>query len=439
MSQADPARIREQLQRLLAEYYHASRPQEAFVPGTSLVPVSGKVYDETELSHLLDATLDFWLTSGRFAKAFERELGKFLEGRHVVLCNSGSSANLLAVSALTSPSLGERALRPGDEVITTAACFPTTVNPLLQNGLIPVFIDVRLPTYNAQAELLENARTPRTKAVLLTHTMGNPFDVAAVLDFTRRNGLFLIEDCCDALGSLYDGKLVGTFGDLSTFSFYPAHQITMGEGGAVTTSNGLLGKTLASFRDWGRDCWCDTGKDNTCGKRFGWTLGDLPPGYDHKYIYSHIGYNLKLTDMQASIGLAQFPKLGRFSEQRKRNFAFLYQGLSAYREFLCLPEPTPRSDPNWFGFLITLREQAPFPRERIVRFLEDHRIATRMLFAGNITRQPAYRHARYRTSGTLETTDAIMQRTFWVGLYPGLTAPMMEHMLGTFRKFFHQR
>ncbi len=438
MSQDRLEKIREQLRRLLADYHQVRHADQSFIPGTTPVPVSGKVYDESELFHLLDATLDFWLTSGRFAHAFERELGRLLEDRPVVLCNSGSSANLLAVSALTSPSLGERALRPGDEVITTAACFPTTVNPIVQNRLVPVFIDVSLPTYNARIERLEEALSPRTRAVLLTHTLGNPFEVAAALEFSRRHNVFLVEDCCDALGSSYDGKPVGTFGSLATFSFYPAHQITMGEGGAVVPADGRLKKILDSFRDWGRDCWCDTGKDNTCGKRFGWELGGLPAGYDHKYLYSHIGYNLKLTDLQASIGLAQIAKLPLFSEQRKKNFAALQKGLLPYQEFIHLPEPTPRSDPNWFGFPITVREKAPFPRDKLVRFLENKRIATRMLFAGNITRQPAYRQVDYRVAGPLDTTDAIMQRTFWVGIYPGLTEPMRAYQLETFREFFHQ-
>jgi CDP-6-deoxy-D-xylo-4-hexulose-3-dehydrase len=424
----DATQIRQRILDLVAQYYVQAFPERQFVPGESPVPVSGRVFDSSELQSLVDAALDFWLTTGRFAAQFEREFARRVGVREAILVNSGSSANLLALTCLTSPKLGDRRLRSGDEVITVAAGFPTTVNPILQNGLVPVFVDVQIPTYNIDPRGLESALSPKTRAIMLAHTLGNPFDLDAVTAFAKRHGLWLIEDCCDALGSTYHGQAVGTFGDLATVSFYPAHHITMGEGGAVLTQSPLLRTLVESFRDWGRDCWCDPGNDNTCGKRFEWQLGDLPAGYDHKYTYSHIGYNLKMTDLQAAVGVAQLQKLSEFIADRKRNFALLRQELAPLSEFFLLPEPTPGSDPSWFGFPIAIRSQAPFTRNEIVRHLEQNRIATRLLFGGNLARQPAYREANFRIAGTLENTDFIMERLFWLGVYPGLTEPMLKHI-----------
>jgi CDP-6-deoxy-D-xylo-4-hexulose-3-dehydrase len=349
--------------------------------------------------------------------------------RECRLVNSGSSANLAAVSALTSPRLGERRLQPGDEVITVAAGFPTTLNPILQNGLVPVFVDVTLPTYNVDVRQLEDALSPRTRGMIFAHTLGNPFDLETVTRFARRHGLWLIEDCCDAVGSTYHGRPVGTFGDLATISFYPAHHITMGEGGAVLTKVPMLASIVESFRDWGRDCWCETGCDNTCGKRFGWQLGSLPAGYDHKYTYSHIGYNLKLTDMQAAVGLAQLEKLDSFVEARRANFRALRQGLAALEEFFILPEATAGAEPSWFGFPIAVRPEAPFTRNQVTQYLEEHKVSTRLLFGGNLTRQPAYRDSRYRVVGSLVNTDFIMDQVFWIGLYPGIRPAAIDYML----------
>ena len=427
--------IRAQILALVVQFYQAAWPEKQFVPGEMPVPVSGRVFDADDLVHLVDASLDFWLTAGRYASQFEREFARLLGVRHAILCNSGSSANLLALSVLTSPKLGERRLQPGDEVITVAAGFPTTVNPIIQNNLVPVFLDVELGTYNVDARYLEEAIGPRTRAIMLAHTLGNPFNLDTVLDVSRRHDLWLIEDNCDALGSTYKGKLTGTFGDLATASFYPAHHITMGEGGCVLTNRPKLKVIIQSFRDWGRDCWCEPGKDNTCGKRFEWQLGDLPYGYDHKYIYSHIGYNLKLTDMQAAVGVAQLKKLPRFIEARKRNWQLLYEGLKPFEEFLILPQPTPGSDPSWFGFVITVRPEAPFTRNDIVRHLESHRIATRLLFGGNLTRQPAYLDVSHRIVGDLTSTDTVMSQAFWVGVYPGLTEPMINYVIEAFEQF----
>jgi CDP-4-dehydro-6-deoxyglucose reductase, E1 len=419
----------------VARYHTAAFPERAFVPGETPVPCAGRAFDAEELVHLVDAALDFWLTSGRYATRFEHEFARFVGVRHAVLCNSGSSANLLAVAALTSPKLGERRLQPGDEVVTVAAAFPTTVFPLVQYGLVPVFVDVDLGTYNAIPDRIAEAITPRTRAIMLAHTLGNPFDLDHIVEIARRHDLWLVEDNCDALGSTWRGRQTGTFGDLSTVSFYPAHHITMGEGGCVLTDQPLLKTIVESFRDWGRDCWCNTGADNTCGKRFAWQIGDLPPGYDHKYVYSHAGYNLKLTDMQAAVGVAQLSKLPAFIEARKRNWSRLRKFLSELEEFLILPRADARADPSWFGFAVTLREDAPFSRNALVEFLESRRIATRMLFAGNLTRQPAFQGVNYRVSGDLANTDAVMRRTFWVGVYPGLTEPMMDWMADSFRQF----
>ncbi len=421
--------LRTQILELVGEYYSEQFASRPFTAGESSVPVSGKVFDAAEIQLLTDASLDFWLTTGRYAERFEREFARWMGVRECVLTNSGSSANLLAISALTSPKLGDRRLVPGDEVITVAAGFPTTVNPILQNRLVPVFVDVAIPTYNVDVSLLEAALSPRTRAVIFAHTLGNPFDIAAVSAFAQRHDLWLIEDCCDAVGSLYQGQKAGTFGDLATTSFYPAHHITMGEGGAVLMNKPLLRTLVESFRDWGRDCWCAPGCDNTCGKRFDWQLGGLPCGYDHKYTYSHVGYNLKLTDMQAAVGVAQLQKLDGFIETRKRNFTALREGLRELEEFFILPEATPGSEPSWFGFPIAVRPDAPFTRNEVTRHLESRKIATRLLFGGNLTRQPAYREYEFRVPGSLANTDFVMNQVFWIGLYPGITPEILDYML----------
>jgi CDP-6-deoxy-D-xylo-4-hexulose-3-dehydrase len=427
--------LRRQILALVETYYEATFADNPFIPGETSVPVSGRTFDSAEITNLVDASLDFWLTSGRFAHQFERKFARYLGVRHAMLCNSGSSANLLALSALTSPQLGERQIQPGDEVITVAAGFPTTVNPILQNNLTPVFLDIQSATHNIDPTLLEEAIGPKTKAIMIAHTLGNPFDLEAVTAVATKHNLWLIEDNCDALGSTYNGRKTGTFGHLATVSFYPAHHITMGEGGCVLARSPILKKLVESFRDWGRDCWCVPGEQNTCGKRFEWELGQLPYGYDHKYIYSHIGYNLKLTDMQAAVGLAQLDKLPAFIAARKRNWQQLYDGLKPFEEFFCLPQPTPNSDPSWFGFLMTLRPEAPFGRNELIRYLEDHQVATRLLFSGNLLRQPAYQNIPHRVVGDLTNTDLAMTHSFWVGLYPSLTPEMLDYTLQTFRNF----
>ena len=421
--------LRDQILDLVAQYHAEAFPTQEFIPGESAVPVSGKVFDEREMQHLVDSSLDFWLTTGRFAAQFEKRFAQVCGTRHAMLVNSGSSANLVALSALTSPSLGERRLLPGDEVITVAAGFPTTVNPIIQNRLVPVFIDVTVPTYNVDVDQLEAAVSPRTRAVMLAHTLGNPFDLAAVTAFVKRHNLWLIEDCCDAVGTTYDGQHVGTFGDLATTSFYPAHHITMGEGGCVLTRSPRLKTIVESFRDWGRDCWCDPGKENTCGKRFNWQLGDLPCGYDHKYTYSHIGYNLKPTDMQAAVGLAQLDKLPAFIAARRANFDRLSQGLQDLQDCFILPEATAGSAPSWFGFPLAVRPDAPFTRNQLIHHLESKKIATRLLFSGNLVRQPAYRDVHYRVIGDLACSDFVMNQVLWIGLYPGLTENMISYMI----------
>lgn len=421
--------LRAQILDLTAEYHAAAFPAREFVPGETPVPVSGRVFDATELQYLVDASLDFWLTTGRFAAQFEQEFASFFGLRHAILVNSGSSANLLALSCLTSPELGERQLRPGDEVITVAAGFPTTVNPIIQNQLVPVFVDVTIPTYNVDVDQLEVALSTRTKAVMLAHTLGNPFDLDAVTAFTRKHDLWLIEDCCDAVGATYKGQPVGTFGDLATVSFYPAHHITMGEGGCVLTDRPKLKKLVESFRDWGRDCWCEPGKNNTCGKRFEWQLGALPEGYDHKYIYSHIGYNLKATDMQAAVGVAQLRKLPDFIAARRRNFAILNAGLLDLEEIFILPEATPSSEPSWFGFPLAVRPTAPFDRRKVVDTLTRHAIDTRLLFGGNLVRQPAYQSVVHRVVGKLPNSDFVMNQVFWIGLYPGLSSATLLYII----------
>jgi CDP-6-deoxy-D-xylo-4-hexulose-3-dehydrase len=435
MSDRGPDEIREEILRLVREYHASAGCAGGFVPGESPVPVSGRVYDDEEMVHLVDSALDFWLTTGRYAKQLERGLARYVGTRHALLCNSGSSANLLALATLTSPRLGRRRLVDGDEVLTVAAGFPTTVNPIIQNRLVPVFVDADPVTGNVRPEALAEAVGPRTRAVILAHTLGNPFDVDAVKALCAEHGLWLVEDNCDALGSTYDGQHTGTFGDLATISFYPAHHITTGEGGCVLVRSGKLKKIVESFRDWGRDCWCDPGKENTCGKRFSWQLGDLPFGYDHKYTYSHVGYNLKMTDLQAAVGVAQLAKLPAFVETRRRNWRRLRDGLARHADVLMLPEPTPRSDPSWFGFAMCVRPGAPFARSELVAWLEGAGVATRQLFGGNLTRQPAYRDREYRVAGELPGSDLIMRQGFWIGVYPGLTDEMVDYMVDVIGRF----
>lgn len=429
---ADARETRLQILELVKKYYAERHGEKKFVPGRTQVDFAGRVFDENELVSLVDASLDFWLTTGRFAQELEGGISEYFGLSHAILTNSGSSANLLALTALTSPKLGSRRLLPGDEVITVASGFPTTVNPIYQNGLVPVFLDIALPTYNVDVAWLDKALSARTRAIMIAHTLGNPFDLDAVTDFARRNNLWLIEDCCDALGAEYRGKKVGAFGDLATLSFYPAHHITTGEGGCVLTDDRLLKTVVESFRDWGRDCWCEPGKDNTCRKRYDWQLGELPYGYDHKYTYSHIGYNLKLTDMQAAVGVAQLRKLPGFVEKRRINFGKLYNGLKDLEEFFILPEPTPCSDPSWFGFPVSVRPDAPFSRNDMLRFLEARKVATRLLFGGNLLRQPAYLSKRCRVVGDLANSDFVMDRMFWIGVYPGLTEAMIDYMIEAF-------
>lgn len=426
--------LRGEIRALVRQYGATSFCDPPFVPGQTSVPVSGRVLDHTEIEYLVEASLDAWLTSGRFAKEFEHNFAAFMGARSATLVNSGSSANLLALSCLTSPTLGERRLGSGDEVITVAAAFPTTVNPIIQNGLVPVFVDVEVPTYNVDVTRLESALSERTKAIVLAHTLGNPFNLDVVMSFARKHGLWLIEDCCDAVGSLYRERIAGSFGDLATVSFYPAHHITMGEGGCVLTQSPKLTKLVESFRDWGRDCWCEPGKTDTCGKRFEWCLGDLPLGYDHKYVYSHIGYNLKATEMQAALGVAQLEKLPNFIAARRENFASLRAALCDLQDIFILPEATAHSDPSWFGFPLAIREGAPVKRNQVVRFLESRKIATRLLFGGNLLRQPAYRGVPHRVIGELPNTDFVMRNVFWIGVFPGITRPMIDYVAQTFHE-----
>lgn len=430
--------IREEIFEKVIELYNLQKSQAKFEPGKTQINYAGRVYDEKEMISLVDASLDFWLTTGRYAKQFEEELAKFMGVRYCLLTNSGSSANLLAISALTSPKLGKKRLQPGDEVITTACGFPTTLNPIIQNNLIPVFVDVELGTYNIQADKVEEAISEKTKAIFVPHTLGNPVQLDQILKLVKEYDLWFVEDNCDALGSKYNGRYTGSFGHISTCSFYPAHHITMGEGGAVLTDDTLLKDIIASFRDWGRDCWCSPGCDDTCGKRFGWQLGSLPKGYDHKYIYSHIGYNLKVTDMQAAIGVEQLKKLPNFVQSRRENFQSLYRELKEYEDFFVLPRATEKSDPSWFGFPLLVKADAPFSREDIVTFLEDGKIATRMLFGGNLLRQPAYQDIVHRSPDSLSNTDLVMNRLFWTGVYPGLTKEIMTYLIFKFREFMEK-
>lgn len=428
--------ILQEILGLVGEYASADTSNKNFDPGTSIIPPSGKVVGAGELKNMVEASLDGWLTAGRFNKQFEQQLQAFMGVKHLMTVNSGSSANLVAFSALTSPELGERAIKPGDEVVTVAAGFPTTVNPIIQFGAIPVFVDVVLPTYNIDPEKIEAAISPRTKAIVLAHTLGNPYHLDVVTAICKKYNLWLVEDCCDALGSTYKGKMVGTFGDIGTLSFYPAHHITMGEGGAVFTSNAKLKRIAESFRDWGRDCYCGPGKDNTCGKRFDWELGGLPRGYDHKYIYSHLGYNLKITDMQAACGLAQMDRLEGFIRVRKKNFSLLKDRLKSCEDFLILPEPTADSDPSWFGFPITIRETANVRRVDLLNYLNEKKIGVRLLFAGNLLRQPYMSERNYRVSEKLLNTDIVMNNSFWVGVYPGLSESMLEYVANEIEVFF---
>lgn len=430
-----PEHLRTQIIDLVAQYA-AALPAPAFRPGISALPPAGKVVGAPEMQHMVEAALDGWLTTGRFNAAFEKGLGEFLGASHVLTTNSGSSANLLAFMALTSPQLGARALKPGDEVIAVAAGFPTTVNPILQAGCVPVFVDIEIPTYNIDTAQLEAAISPRTRAIMLAHTLGNPYNLAAVSRIARAHGLWLVEDCCDALGSRYDDRLVGSFGDIGTLSFYPAHHITMGEGGAVFTDNPELARIVASLRDWGRDCWCQPGCDNTCGKRFDWQLGDLPKGYDHKYVYSHLGYNLKITDMQAACALAQLDRLPGFIAARRRNFDYLSERLAPLAEFLILPQATPASTPAWFGFPLTLTPAAGTARVDLLRYLDQHRIGTRLLFAGNLLRQPYMAGRPHRVAGELANTDRVMRDTFWIGVWPGLTEEMLDYTADRLSAYF---
>ncbi len=448
--------LRSQIADLVAQYAEIAMASPIFEPGKSVVPPSGKVIGAKELQNMVEASLDGWLTTGRFNDAFEKRLSEFLGVKHVLTTNSGSSANLLAFSALTSHKLGDRAIKLGDEVISVAAGFPTTVNPILQFGAVPVFVDVHLPTYNIDPAKVEAAITPKTKAIMLAHTLGNPYNLDVIVALAKKHKLWLIEDCCDALGSTYTPtstesiphfvkgglggilkpRLVGTFGDIATLSFYPAHHITMGEGGAVFTNNDELKTIIESFRDWGRDCYCGPGKDNTCGKRFCQKLGDLPEGYDHKYTYSHLGYNLKISDMQAACALAQMDRLEDFTVARKHNFAYLKAGLKSCEEFLLLPEATPNSDPSWFGFPITIKPNAGTKRVDLLQYLDENKIGTRLLFAGNLTRQPYMKGRNFRISGELTNTDIVMNDTFWIGVYPGLSKEMLDFVISKIEAFF---
>jgi CDP-6-deoxy-D-xylo-4-hexulose-3-dehydrase len=427
--------LRQQILQLTAEFHAEAFPTRTFAPGSSAVPVSGKVIDAADVQAVVDSALDGWFTTGRWAKEFEKKLARFVGVRSASLVNSGSSANLVALSALTSPKLGDRQLQPGDEVITVAAGFPTTVNPIFQNQLVPVFLDVTLPTYEIDVTQLEAARSDRTKAVMIAHTLGNVFNLEVITAFCKKYNLWLIEDCCDALGSTYKGQRVGTFGDIATLSFYPAHHITMGEGGAVLTDKPALQVLIDSFRDWGRDCWCEPGVDNTCGKRFDWQLGTLPCGYDHKYTYSHVGYNLKATDMQAALGVSQIDKLPQFIAKRKENFAYLKAALKPLEDVLVLPVAGENADPSWFGFPIAVKPDAPFTRDQLTRELDAKKIGTRLVFAGNLLRQPAYAGLAYRTVGDMSGSDYVMNHVFWIGVFPGLTTEMLDYIVKTITEF----
>ena len=429
--------IRKEISGLVEQYAEAIYAPKPFIAGVTPVPVSGKVIGAEELKNMVEASLDGWLTTGRFNAIFEKRLAQYLGVKYLITVNSGSSANLVAFSALTSPSLGDRAIKKGDEVIGVAAGFPTTVNPIIQFGAVPVFVDIDLRTHNIDATKIEKAIGPKTKAIMLAHSLGNPFNVDVVTALCKKYNLWLIEDCCDALGATYNDQLVGTFGDISTLSFYPAHHITMGEGGAVFTNNAKLKKIAESFRDWGRDCYCPPGKDNTCNKRFGHQLGTLPHGYDHKYTYSHLGYNLKITDVQAACALAQLDRLDEFIAKRRANFEFLKQRLRSCEEFILLPEATLNSKPSWFGFPLVLKNNMANKRLELLKYLDENKIGTRLLFAGNLTRQPYMSEQVYRVSEDLINTDIVMNQTFWIGVYPGLNTDHLEYVASKIESFFN--
>ncbi len=427
--------LRKKISQLVKKYSDLEFKKKEFIPGKTKIPPTGKVIGDSELQNMVEASLDGWLTSGRFNKQFEKKLAQFIGTKQLITVNSGSSANLIAFSTLTSSKLKERAIKPLDEVISVAAGFPTTINPIVQFGAVPVFVDVKIPTYNIDENAIEEAITPKTKAIMIAHTLGNPFNLKAVKSICEKRNLWLIEDSCDALGSKYENKMVGTFGDLATLSFYPAHHITMGEGGAVFTNSIKLKMIAQSYRDWGRDCFCEPGMENTCKKRFDWKLGELPRGYDHKYIYSHAGYNMKITDMQAACGLAQVDRVEKFIKSRKSNFKYIYQSLKSHEEFLILPEATENSDPSWFGFPITLRKNLSITRTDLLRHLDNKKIGTRLLFSGNVTKQPYMLEKKFRVVGDLNNTSIIMNDTFWIGVYPGLTHKHLDFVTDEIKKF----
>jgi CDP-4-dehydro-6-deoxyglucose reductase, E1 len=424
--------LKQQIKDLVKQYHAEQFAEKPFIKGVTHIPVSGKVFDAADIYSIVESALDGWFTTGRFNDLFEKKLAKFLGTKHVLTTNSGSSANLLAVAALTAEELGERSIKPGDEVITVAASFPTTINPWITYGVVPVFVDIEIPYYNIDVTKLEQALSPKTKAIMIAHSLGNPFNVEAVEAFAKKHNLWLVEDCCDALGATYGDKHVGTFGDIATLSFYPAHHITMGEGGVVFTSNSKLKKIIESFRDWGRDCWCASGKDNTCGKRFDWQLGDLPCGYDHKYIYSHVGYNLKITDMQAALGLSQLEKLNGFIDKRRHNFERLKAGLQKFADKIILPEPTPNSNPSWFGFLVTLKENAGISRNDFIEYLTKNNIGTRLLFAGDLRKQPYFKNINFREVGSFKNTEIILKNSFWIGVTPMINDEMIDFVIENF-------
>jgi CDP-6-deoxy-D-xylo-4-hexulose-3-dehydrase len=436
MSLKNNEALRMEILNLVEDYAGSEFIQAPFVPGETQIPPSGKLIDKNEIRLMTEAALDGWLTTGRFNDQFEKKLANFLNVKHLITVNSGSSANLVAFSTLTSSALGDRAIKQGDEVISVAAGFPTTVNPIIQFGAVPVFVDVSLSTYNIDTTLIEEALSVKTKAIMLAHTLGNPFNINAIKEICKKYNLWLVEDCCDALGSTYNNNIVGGFGDIGTLSFYPAHHITMGEGGAVFTNNSELIKIAESFRDWGRDCYCPPGKDNTCGKRYCWKLGDLPLGYDHKYIYSHLGYNLKITDMQAACGLGQLSKLEEFIKKRKENYKFLRDNLKDCEEFFILPEATENSDPSWFGFAISLRDESPVNRSELLSYLNQQKIGTRLLFAGNLLKQPYMLGRKYRQIGPLKNTDKIMRDTFWLGIQPALGSNELGYVVEKIRNYY---
>jgi len=429
-------KLRKEILQLVKNYYEIAHNQKEFVPGKSFVHTNARVYDHEEIQMLTAASLDFWLTAGRFNHEFEKQLEEFLNINFVTTTNSGSSANLLALSALTSETLEDRAIKAGDEVITVAASFPTTVNPIIQNNLVPVFVDIEIPSYNINTELIENAISEKTKAIMIAHSLGNPFDLDEIMRIAKKHNLWVVEDCCDALGAKFDGKMVGTFGDISTLSFFPAHHITMGEGGAVLTNNPKLNRIVRSIRDWGRDCYCDVGVSNTCGKRFEWSFDGLPEGYDHKFVYTHVGYNLKITDMQAAVGLAQLKKVKNFIKKRREHFSWLNNHLKKFEKYFILPEERQKSEASWFGFPLTIRDNVSFSLNEINGYLFSHNVDTRPIFAGNITKQPYFKNKKFRIVGDLKNTDRIMEKTFWIGVYPGLTIDKMEYIIKIFDDFF---